>query len=91
MIGVARDTWGQSESVVYPVRSSWGNPPEQSSILDGCPAGKHIIHLSLNWAKALESGFVGSCAEIGARVGLTDGRVRQVVRLASLHPKSFDF
>ena len=41
-----------------------------------CPTGKHIIHLGLNWAKALESGSVGSCAEIGEMVGMTDGRVQ---------------
>ena len=55
--------------------------------MDSCPEGNHIIHLALSWRNAMEVGLVGSCAEIGQRVGLSDGRVRQIVRLANLHPK----
>ncbi|MDP0491037.1 MAG: hypothetical protein Q7Q71_08320 [Verrucomicrobiota bacterium JB023] len=48
------------------------------------PEQKHLIHLSLNWEKALKSGLVGSAAEIGQHCGLTAGRVRQIVRLSGM-------
>ena len=59
--------------------------------MESCPEGLHVIHLALDWREALKSGLSGSSAAIGEHVGLSSGRVRQVVRLTNLHPKIVAF
>ena len=86
LIGVVRDSWNQGILAVHPLRHRWGDAPENTFLMDSCPEEKHIIHLALNWREALKAGLVCSCAEIGQRVGLSGGRIRQIVRLANLHP-----
>ena len=87
LIGVIQDTWKHGTRAVYPVKMAWPTGPDKLVLLRACEEGKHIIHLALNWAEALRSGLVSSCAEIGDRVGLSNGRVRQIVRLARLNPE----
>ena len=91
LIGVVRDSWNQGILAVHPVRRTWGDYTENTFLMDSCPEEKHIIHPALNWRKALQAGLVDSCDEIGQHVGLSDGRVRQIVRLAGLHPKIVRF
>ncbi len=90
-IGVVRDAWSQGTLVVHPVRQNLEYYNEDTFIMESRPKEKHVIHLALNWREALKAGLVGSCAEIGQRVGLSDGRVRQIVRMADLHPEIVAF
>ena len=64
---------------------------QDTILMKSCPDDQHIIHLAMNWAEALKQGLVGSCAEIGDRLELSDGRVRQIVRLSKMHPRIVDF
>ena len=91
LIGVVRDSWNQGILGVHPVRQTWGGYTERTSLMESCPEEKHIIHLALNWRGALKAGLVDSCTEIGQRVGLSDGRVRQIVRQANLHSEIVAF
>ena len=86
IIGVVRDCWHLGSFSVFPLRRSWGNSPPNTFLMETCPDDRHIILLSRNWANALKQGLVVSCDEIGARFGLSGGRVRQIVRLSKLHP-----
>ena len=91
IVGVVRDSWTQGCFSVYPLHRSWAVPASNASLMRICPDGRHIVHLSQNWAKALYSGLVGSSADIAKQVGLTPGRVRQILWLAGLEPGIRDF
>ena len=91
IVGVVRDSWTKACFSVYPLCKSWAVPATDTSLMKSCPKGKHIIHLSQNWTQALETGLVGSSADIAKQVGLTPGRVRQILWLATLEPGIADF
>lgn len=76
---------------VYPLRRSFGVKTPEDAILTACPRGKHIIHLSRNWAETLKNALVGSFTELGERCGVTPGRVGQIVRLSGLAPEIIAF
>lgn len=87
IVGVVRDSWTQGCFSVYPLRRSWAVPASDTLLMKSCPNGRHIVHLSQNWAEALNTGLVGSSGDIAKQVGLTPGRVRQILWLAALEPE----
>ena len=87
IVGVVRDSWTQGCFSAYPLGRSWAIPASDTPLMKSCPDGRHIVHLSQNWAEALNSGLVGSSADIAKQVGLTPGRVRQILWLAALEPE----
>jgi hypothetical protein len=91
LIGVIRDSWSQGTFCVHPLGQSWSAPAPELNLMNSCPKGKHLIHLSQNWSEALRTGLVGSSTEIAEQCGLTSGRVRQIVRLSAIDPKIAEF
>ena len=83
-MGVVRDTWNDGMELAHPIRRKWRDDPPGMELLLTRGPGVDLIHLSQNWAKALETGLVGSSTVIAAKVGLTSGRVRQIVRLSKI-------
>ena len=90
-MGVVRDSWNQGILGAHPIRQSWGGYTEKPFLADSCPEDRHVVHLAENWQEALAAGLVGSSSAIGQRVGPSDGRVRQIVRLANLHSEIIAF
>jgi hypothetical protein len=82
LVGVIRDTWKDGMKLAHPIRRKWQDDPPPMELLLARGPGVDLIHLSQNWAYALETGLVASSTEIAEKVGLTSGRVRQIVRLS---------
>ncbi|MBB5353934.1 hypothetical protein HNR46_004204 [Haloferula luteola] len=86
LVGVIRDTWKDGMELAHPIRRKWRDEiPPMKLLLEREP-GMNLIHLSQNWRQALDCGLVASSAEIAEKVGLSAGRVRQIVRFSSPPP-----
>jgi hypothetical protein len=83
LVGVVRDTWKDGTELAHPVRLKWRDEVPPMKLLLARGPGVDLIHLSQNWRQALESGLMASSAELATKVGLTSGKVRQIVRLSS--------
>ncbi|MBK1826148.1 hypothetical protein [Haloferula rosea] len=77
-----RDAWKDGAELVHPVRSHWRDNPPSMELLHRCPPDKPMRYLAENWKLALDTGLVASSTKIADQVGLSDSRVRQIVRQA---------
>ena len=91
LVGVHHDSWVRGSFVAHPIHGEWGLSSQNTRLMISCPKGKHIIHLSRNWAQVLKENPAYTTRDIAENVGVSPSRVRQIVRLANMDGKIVNF
>lgn len=86
MVGTALNNWETGNMVVHPFRLGEAiieQSKKQHSFR--ILKGKHLLETALDWKAKIELNPSLKTTYIYGHVGVSDGRVRQILRLAKLH------
>jgi hypothetical protein len=88
IVGILSHDWSEGAMVVYPFRLGESVICRaQQRLHFKILKGKHLLETALEWQAKKDANPHIQTAQVAQEVGVSTGRVRQIMRFAGLHPE----